>query len=69
MANAPGTIDRDYAGEVFVPLTYLFRGQYRIRAGDRVAQVRLVEETRTTFRRGRVRPVAGRSGGFGSTGR
>ncbi len=69
MVNAPGTIDRDYSGEVFVPLTYLFDGSYRIEAGDRIAQVRLVAETPTAFRRGRVRPVTSRRGGFGSTGR
>ena len=69
MVNGPGTVDRDYSGEVLVPLTYLFGGRYRIRAGDRIAQVRLVRETPTSFRRGRVRPVRGRRGGFGSTGR
>ena len=69
MTNAPGTIDRDYAGEVRVPLTYLFPGGYEIARGDRIAQVRVVAETPATFRRGRVRPVAGRTGGFGSTGR
>ena len=69
MANAPGTIDADYSGEVRVPLTYLFDGEYRIEAGDRIAQVRLVAETPATFREGRVEPVPGRSGGFGSTGR
>jgi dUTP pyrophosphatase len=69
MANAPGTIDRDYAGEVKVPLTYLFDGRYRIEVGDRIAQVRLVEDLPVRIREGRVRPVAGRRGGFGSTGR
>lgn len=69
MVNAPGTIDRDYSGEVRVPLTYLFDGSYRIEAGDRIAQVRLVIETPSRSQEGRVRPVAGRSGGFGSTGR
>src|SRR5580693_5562887 len=69
MTNGPGTIDRDYAGEVRVPLTYLLDGEYEIAVGDRIAQVRLVAEIPTAFRRGRVRPVPGRSGGFGSTGR
>jgi dUTP pyrophosphatase len=69
MVNAPGTIDRDYSGEVRVPLTYLFDGTYRIEAGDRIGQARLVEEVPTRFRTGRVREVASRSGGFGSTGR
>jgi dUTP pyrophosphatase len=69
MVNAPGTIDRDYAGEVKVPLTYLFDGTYRIEVGDRIAQVRLVDDVPARMRPGRVRPVVGRSGGFGSTGR
>lgn len=69
MVNAPGTIDRDYAGELRVPLTYLFDGTYALRAGDRIAQVRVVEELGGRFRLGRVRAVASRSGGFGSTGR
>lgn len=69
MVNAPGTIDRDYAGEVRVPLTYLFEGSYRIGVGDRIGQLRLVEDLRTNFRPGRVRERASRQGGFGSTGR
>lgn len=69
MVNAPGTVDRDYPGEIFVPLTYLFEGSYRLHAGDRIAQIRLVEETPARFRRGAVRPSTGRRGGFGSTGR
>jgi dUTP pyrophosphatase len=69
MANAPGTIDRDYAGEVLVPLTYLFPGTYRIQVGDRIAQIRLVRDVPTRFTLGRVRPTGSRRGGFGSTGR
>lgn len=69
MVNAPGTIDRDYSGEVRVPMTYLFEGSYRIDAGDRIAQVRLVEDVPVRFEEGSVVPVASRIGGFGSTGR
>ena len=69
MVNAPGTIDADYSGEVRVPLTYLFEGEYRIEVGDRIALVRLVGESPASFRRGRVPPVPSRAGGFGSTGR
>ncbi|HZY70887.1 MAG TPA: dUTP diphosphatase [Thermoplasmata archaeon] len=69
MVNAPGTIDRDYSGEVKVPLTFLGKGSYAIAAGDRIAQVRLAADHATEFRWGRVPPVGGRSGGFGSTGR
>jgi len=69
MVNAPGTVDRDYSGEVRIPLTYLFDGVYEVRAGDRIGQARLVEDHPARFRSGKVRPVDGRSGGFGSTGR
>jgi dUTP pyrophosphatase len=69
MVNAPGTIDRDYSGEIKVPLTYLFEGTYRIQVGDRIAQIRLVEESRARFVVARVASVPSRRGGFGSTGR
>ncbi|MCI4334012.1 MAG: dUTP diphosphatase [Thermoplasmata archaeon] len=69
MANAPGTIDRDYAGEVQVPLTYLFEGVFEIKAGDRIGQIRLVEDHPVEFGLGSVETVPGRVGGFGSTGR
>jgi dUTP pyrophosphatase len=69
MVNAPGTIDRDYSGEVRVPLTYLFGGRYTIEVGDRIGQIRLVEDLPTRFVAGRVRPSPSRKGGFGSTGR
>jgi dUTP pyrophosphatase len=69
MVNAPGTIDSDYSGEVRVPLTYLFDGSYRIEVGDRIGQVRLVEEAPLALEEGAVAPQASRAGGFGSTGR
>ena len=69
MVNAPGTIDRDYAGEVKIPMTFLWGGGYQIRVGDRIAQVRLVGDRPAKFTLGEVRPVPSRSGGFGSTGR
>jgi len=69
MANAPGTIDSDYSGEVRVPLTYLFEGSYRIEVGDRIGQIRLVSDEPAVFRAGKVDPVRSRAGGFGSTGR
>jgi dUTP pyrophosphatase len=69
MANAPGTIDRDYSGEVRVPMTYLFAGTYTIRSGDRIGQIRVVGDRPAEFVLGPVRPRRSRSGGFGSTGR
>lgn len=69
MVNAPGTIDRDYAGEVKVPLTFLFPGEFQIQNGDRIGQVRVAKEYPTRFKTGTVRPTTERKGGFGSTGR
>ena len=69
MTNAPGTIDRDYAGEVKVPMTYLGAGSYAIAAGDRIGQLRVVEDRPSRFVLGKVRESTDRRGGFGSTGR
>jgi dUTP pyrophosphatase len=69
MVNAPGTIDSDYSGEVRVPLTYLLDGSYRIEVGDRIGQIRLVEDHPLRIEEGTVVPQASRAGGFGSTGR
>jgi len=69
MVNAPGTIDSDYSGEVRVPLTYLFEGSYSIEVGDRIGQLRLVEDHPLTIVEGIVAPQPSRAGGFGSTGR
>ncbi len=68
MMNAPGTIDADYALEVKVPLTLLFGPPRWIRRGERIAQMRLVEDLLTEFRPGEVRAEGTRTGGFGSTG-
>jgi dUTP pyrophosphatase len=69
MVNAPGTIDRDYAGEVKVPLTFLFPGEFQIQSGDRIGQVRVAKDYPTRFESGIVRRSTERKGGFGSTGR
>lgn len=68
MVNAPGTVDRDYPLEVKVPLAVLFGGPRTLRAGERVAQVRVVPEAPTTFQWGKVAVTTDRTGGFGSTG-
>jgi dUTP pyrophosphatase len=69
LANAPGTIDSDYRGEVAVLLVNLGGEPFLLRRGDRIAQLLL----------GRAEPIeweeaddlagSGRGGGgFGSTG-
>ncbi len=69
LPNAPGTIDADYRGEMFIALINLSKEPYTIRHGDRIAQmiiapvahatIRLVDELDDTLRG---------SNGFGSTG-
>ncbi len=69
MVNAPGTIDRDYSGEIRIPLTFLFDGRYSISVGDRIGQIRLVADRPAHFEEGTVAPRVSRLGGFGSTGK
>ena len=67
--NAPGTVDADYRGEMFVALINLGREAYTVRHGERVAQlviapvaqaaIQVVDELDDTERG---------EGGFGSTG-
>jgi dUTP pyrophosphatase len=69
MVNAPGTIDSDYRGEVFVPLINLGKAAFTVERGMRIAQMLIlpvpeveiaeVEELDETKRGG---------GGFGHTG-
>ena len=69
LANAPGTIDADYRGEVMILLIHLGEVPFTIQRGDRIAQlviapisqmqVEITHEFDDTTRG---------SGGFGSTG-
>ncbi|MDZ5762726.1 Deoxyuridine 5'-triphosphate nucleotidohydrolase [Candidatus Cyrtobacter comes] len=69
LVNAPGTVDADYRGEIFVPLINLGGDDFTVERGMRIAQLilnkfetvnwNMVEELNET-----VRGV----GGFGSTG-
>lgn len=70
--NTPGTIDEDYRGEIHVILHNTSGFPHRIKEGDRIAQlvilqrptvdVQLVDESDLT-------PTQRGDGGFGSTGR
>lgn len=67
--NAPGTIDSDYRGEVKVILANLGDADFRIRNGDRIAQIVFCPVVRVVFRRQEAIEETRRgSGGFGSTG-
>ena len=69
VANAPGTIDADYRGEVGVILINLGQENFTVERGMRVAQMIIAPYTRATFLEVTELPESERgAGGFGSTG-
>jgi len=69
VANAPGTIDADYRGEVGVILVNLGKESFRITRGMRIAQLVVARHARATWREvGELGQTARGAGGFGSTG-
>ena len=68
IANAPGTIDSDYAEEWCVPVKNGGAGPLVITHGDRIAQAIIARFEVLQFEAGIVARSTGRAGGFGSTG-
>jgi dUTP pyrophosphatase len=69
LANAPGTIDSDYRGEVKVALVHLGHEPYTVRRGDRIAQLLLAPVPEVEVVEVDELTDSGRGeGGFGSTG-
>ena len=69
VANAPGTIDSDYRGEVHVLLVNLGREPVTIRRGDRIAQLVIAAVAAVEVVEADVVDGTDRgAGGFGSTG-
>lgn len=69
VANAPGTIDSDYRGEVKVILVNLGSEAFDIRRGDRIAQLVLAPVTRASWLPvDELDETVRGEGGFGSTG-
>ena len=67
--NAPGTVDSDYRGEIQVVLVNLGAEPFRVRHGDRIAQLVVAPVVRAAFSRADgVGDTERGSGGFGSTG-
>ena len=67
--NSPGTIDSDYRGELQVILFNLCSEEFRIRRGDRIAQLVLAPTVRVAWSEVEaVTPTGRGEGGFGSTG-
>jgi dUTP pyrophosphatase len=69
VANAPGTIDADYRGEIGVILVNLGREPFRISRGMRIAQLVVARHARAVWREAsELDRTARGAGGFGSTG-
>jgi dUTP pyrophosphatase len=69
MANAPGTIDPGYRGELRVILLNLGREAYTVHAGDRIAQMIVARYEPVEWVEGELADSARGTGGFGSSGR
>ena len=69
VANAPGTVDADYRGEVGVLLINLGKEPFKITRGMRIAQLVVARHARAIWREvGELDRTARGAGGFGSTG-
>jgi dUTP diphosphatase len=69
VANAPGTIDSDYRGEVGVILVNLGDAPFRIARGDRIAQLVIARVEPIEWEEDDGLAASDRGeGGFGSTG-
>ena len=69
VANAPGTIDSDYRGEVAVILINLSQQDFTITPGMRIAQMVIAQVTHCRFEDTLQLDMSDRgAGGFGSTG-
>ncbi|MEM7181141.1 MAG: dUTP diphosphatase [Spirochaetota bacterium] len=69
MPNAPGTVDADYRGEIFVPLLNLAERDFVVNHHMRIAQLLLRETWTISWQNVEELSVTERgSSGFGSTG-
>jgi dUTP pyrophosphatase len=69
VANAPGTIDPSYRGEIRVILINLGVADYKIEKGDRIAQLVIARYETIEWEEGDLKDSARGAGGFGSSGR
>ncbi len=69
VANAPGTVDADYRGELMVIVVNLGDRPCVVKRGDRIAQLVVAPVERARFvERDALPPTDRGNGGFGSTG-
>lgn len=70
VANAPGTIDPDYRGEIKVILVNLSNDVFELKPGERIAQLVVAQFTRIEWECvEQLSDTERGAGGFGSTGR
>ncbi len=70
LLNTPGTIDSDYRGEIKVIMVNLGKAPFRIRDGDRIAQLIIQQVEQGRFLEVDELPSTSRGeGGFGHTGK
>ena len=69
LPNSPATIDPGYRGEIRVILLNLGREPYRIRAGDRIAQMVIARYEAVEWEETELAESRRGTGGFGSSGR
>ncbi len=68
--NSPGTIDADYRGEIRVILVNLSNEEFRIEAGERIAQMVVARHEQVEWELTEELGESERgAGGFGSTGK
>lgn len=68
--NSPGTIDADYRGEIRVILVNLSNEEFRIEAGERIAQMVVARHEQVEWELAEELADSERgAGGFGSTGK
>ncbi len=69
VANAPGTIDSDYRGEIKIIIHNASNRAEEIKIGDRIAQGVVAPVKYITFEEGELDETERGEGGFGSTGK
>jgi dUTP pyrophosphatase len=69
LPNSPATIDPGYRGEIKVILLNLGARDYRIEAGDRIAQIVISRYEPVEWMEGELNDSLRGEGGFGSSGR
>ncbi len=70
LLNCPATIDPGYRGELRITLINFGPEEYRVRAGDRIAQLIVGRYAEVRWEAADALPASRRgAGGFGSTGR